>query len=57
MSGQSVEAACEGKRTYFTWTAAEQVLRRMNRKGKSQSNGRLNVYRCRYCQKFHVGTR
>jgi hypothetical protein len=44
--------ACEGKERFPTYSAAEQTLKRHRSK-----KTRLNVYRCRDCNSFHVGAR
>lgn len=55
--GNSVELACDGKRTYATWTAAAAVAKRMGRKGKSGGgSGVMAPYVCAFCHKFHVGS-
>ena len=44
---------CLGKRTYFTWSAADRVARRMRRSYDED----LIAYHCRVCGKFHVGNK
>lgn len=53
---QSATVTCDGKRIYYTWTAAEKVRRHMTKKGRSQGDWQGKVYHCPYCQKFHVGS-
>lgn len=46
-------AGCDGKKDYDTWAAALRTMERM----RAYSPGeRLNVYRCRFCQHYHIGS-
>jgi len=47
-------AGCDGKEGFETFTTANQVRRRRLR-GRMQHR-RLEVYKCRFCPKFHIGT-
>lgn len=46
---QYAKAACEGKRSFDSYSKAKRSLRH-NEKNRS-------VYRCQACGKFHVGSR
>lgn len=52
---QRMQAAmCDGKKGYDKWADAARVVLQWHR----QPNGdNVNVYRCRYCQQYHVGSR
>lgn len=46
-------AGCLGKERFNTWKEAERIVGR--KRGHKQPMKR-NVYRCRFCQGYHVGT-
>lgn len=46
------QAACDGKVAYPDHALAMEVAIRMRRRRKR----RLNIYRCRWCRCWHIGT-
>lgn len=44
--------ACEGKRRYDTPEAAQAAKYRLRRQTMET---RMNVYRCQFCNKYHIG--
>jgi hypothetical protein len=47
-------SACEGKKQYESFNAADSELRYLRR--KLDNRDRMHVYHCKYCNHFHVGT-
>lgn len=45
--------ACQGKTKHLTRAAATIEMKRVNKKPKSY--GKLNVYKCQFCDHFHIG--
>ena len=45
-------AACHGKRSFSSWSQAEQTARRMRRDRRNDTA----PYRCHHCGQVHVGT-
>lgn len=46
-------SGCVGKRAYRTWVDAETVAKRVNR--RSDTEGIVMVYRCKFCGQYHLG--
>lgn len=44
---------CEGKIPYETWKAAKRAARTMHK----QFHRAFDIYRCQFCEQFHVGGR
>ena len=49
------EATCNGKKRYGTWEHAAYDAKKL-RELAPQNERQKNVYRCRQCGGFHVGT-
>jgi hypothetical protein len=45
--------ACQGKTKHLTRDAANIEMKRVHKDSKSY--GKLNVYKCQFCNNFHVG--
>lgn len=48
---------CDGKARYRTKHYADVVIKRMLRRKRDMEpgHGKINAYRCRFCQHWHVG--
>ena len=47
------QAACQGKAVYRSWSEANKVARRVNRRARTE--GVVMAYMCRHCRHFHLG--
>jgi hypothetical protein len=45
-------AACNGKRSFSSWSQAERTARRMRRDHRNDAV----PYRCQWCSEVHIGT-
>jgi len=52
--GQFVAAACSGKARFATWSSASRSRKRMLHR-RAAICARLSIYRCRFCQHWHIG--
>lgn len=50
------QASCHGKERFECKTHADRVARRKNRSKKQKAGFHSDVYRCRTCGGFHVGS-
>lgn len=53
MAAAAINVGCEGKSRYLTWEAGKKALSRG--RFKALNGSRMNIYRCRHCQFWHVG--
>lgn len=53
---REIEAEHDGKYSYETRHAAELYLK-FKRRHKTAPHRRLTIYRCIFCQQWHVGTK
>jgi len=49
-------SACYGKKAYETWSDAQVVIRRYGKR-KNKRMFDHGIYRCRFCQHWHIGGR
>lgn len=56
MRGGHPQSCCVGKEAFGSWRLAAQAMRRMKRDHQSAKRARLEVYKCRFCSDFHVGS-
>jgi hypothetical protein len=49
----SYQTGCDGKVPYDTWKAAKRAARAMHK----QFHKAFDIYRCRFCEQFHIGGR
>jgi hypothetical protein len=49
-----IRHSCLRKKRYNSERYAEKVIKKMRSEGKDNDN-RLNVYWCKFCNKFHIG--
>jgi hypothetical protein len=54
MDAELEKLACHGKTRHITREAASIEMKRMSNKSRI-SGRRLNVYKCGFCNGFHVG--
>ena len=47
--------ACEGKQAFDSHSLAERIAKRIKRRANGGSYSQVSVYRCGFCNKFHVG--
>lgn len=51
-----LRASCHGKKRYESWTAANTAAHPKRRhRSRHKAHGHRQVYRCRFCQGWHVG--
>jgi hypothetical protein len=57
-NADTVFSTCMGKRTYDAYDDAQRALDRIRKRGKGRERERssLNIYRCKYCRNWHIGS-
>jgi hypothetical protein len=44
--------SCDGKEGHLSYTAAERAMP----KKRGKKGGKVNIYKCKFCGKFHIGS-